>query len=62
MYYLFTILTWIMIVLSLLTLVVGLSSSESAPQEAVVVGQACFFGILARIAPAAAHHHDRKKD
>lgn len=49
-----------MIGLSLLTLVVGFSSSESAPQEAVVVGQACFFGILARITQAAAHHHDRR--
>ena len=52
----YTILMALLILLSLGFLFGGLNEAESAPQEAVVVGGACFVAILARIAQAAAHH------
>lgn len=36
-------------------------TATSAPQQAVYVALACFFGIMARIAQAYGHHDDMKK-
>lgn len=44
-----------LVVLSILLLIGGFLSAQSAPQEAVVVGGCCFLGILARIAQASGH-------
>ena len=52
----YTILMACLIGLSLGVLFTGLDKAESAPQQAVIVGGACFVAILARMAQAAAHH------
>ena len=44
----------LLIVLSLATILFGMTGASGAPQEAVVAGLACYFGILARIAQAGA--------
>lgn len=39
-----------------------MAQSESAPQQAVAAGSACFFAILARIAQAQYHYKDGRKE
>lgn len=56
MKYFYLVLMVILILVAFAVVVMGFSSAQGAPQEAVVVGLACFFGILARIAQAAAHN------
>ena len=45
-----------LIVLAFTVLLVGLTTSSGAPQEAVAAGLGCFLAILARMAQAAAHN------
>jgi hypothetical protein len=49
------VLTILLVVISFVVLFFGMSVSEGAPQEAVVVGLCCFLAILARIAQAESH-------
>lgn len=51
----------VLVVIAFLILLVGYTAEASAPQQAVFVAGACFFGILARLAQAAAYHGDIKK-
>lgn len=54
------VLSILLIVLGCLTLVVSFTAT-GAPQQAVYVALACFFGIMSRIAQASGHHDDIKK-
>jgi len=51
----YLILMTLLILVSFAVIIMGFSSAQGAPQEAVVAGIACFLGINARIAQAAAH-------
>lgn len=60
MYYIYNIISIILILAALGSALSGAFNEYSAPQQSVIIGEACFFGILARIAQASAHHIDSK--
>ena len=48
----------ILVIIAILILIGGISVSNGAPQEAVIVGMSCFVGILARIAQSSGQHKE----
>ena len=55
------ILSYILVLIAFFILVVGLLESTSSIQESAAAGIACFFGIMARLAQASAHHSELLK-
>jgi len=49
----------ILVIIAIGMFVVEMASATGAPQQAVAAGNACFIGILARLAQASGHHFDK---
>ena len=56
MSYVMSILSALLVLGAVLLFVMEMAAATTAPQQAVAAGQACFIGILARIAQASAHN------
>lgn len=59
MNYVMRILSVILVIIAIGMFVTEMASAESAPQQAVAAGNACFIAILARLAQASGHHFDK---
>ena len=61
MYYVYNVVSVLLILFSLAIIVMDFQTANGAPQQAVVMAEAIFFAVLARIAQASAHQWNNKK-